>query len=44
MCIGPREALILNCPTEPYDAENPDEVRLDPHVNSIPYDWRRRDG
>ena len=44
MCISPEEALIVNCPTEAYNADDPDEVRLDPHVNSIPYDWSRRDG
>jgi dTDP-4-dehydrorhamnose 3,5-epimerase len=44
MCVGPEEALILNCPTEAYNAQDPDEIRLDPHENDIPYDWRRRDG
>jgi len=44
MCISPEEAFIVNCPTEPYNADDPDEVRLDPHVNSIPYDWSRKDG
>lgn len=44
MCVGPEEALIINCPTEAYNAREPDEVRLDPHENDIPYDWSRRDG
>lgn len=44
MCVGQEEALIINCPTEAYNAQDPDEVRLDPHENDIPYDWRRRDG
>jgi dTDP-4-dehydrorhamnose 3,5-epimerase len=44
MCISPEEAYMVNCPTEPYDPADPDEVRIDPHVNSIPYDWSRKDG
>ncbi len=44
MCISPEEAYMVNCPTEPYHPDEPDEVRLDPHVNSIPYDWSRKDG
>ena len=44
MCISPEEALIINFPTEAYNADDPDEVRVDPHVNSIPYDWSRKDG
>ena len=43
-CIGDTEAMILNCPTEPYNYENPDEYRVDPHDNDIPYDWADRDG
>jgi dTDP-4-dehydrorhamnose 3,5-epimerase len=44
MCVSPEEAVIVNVPTEPYDRENPDEQRLDPHDNDIPYDWTRKDG
>jgi len=22
----------------------PDELRIDPHNNNIPYDWKRKDG
>lgn len=44
MCVGPEEAVIVNVPTEPYDREHPDEQRLDPHDNPIPYEWRRKDG
>ncbi|MFC2141803.1 dTDP-4-dehydrorhamnose 3,5-epimerase family protein [Acidobacteriota bacterium] len=43
-CISREEAYMVNCPTEPYDPADPDEVRIDPHVNSIPYDWSRKDG
>ncbi len=42
--ISEREAIIINCPTEPYNRESPDELRVDPCDNDIPYDWRRRDG
>ncbi len=44
MCVSDEEAIMINIPTEPYDYENPDEQRLDPHKNDIPYDWRRKDG
>lgn len=44
MCVSPEEAIVVNAPTEVYDRENPDEFRLDPHENDIPYDWRRWDG
>ncbi|MCX7965015.1 MAG: dTDP-4-dehydrorhamnose 3,5-epimerase family protein [Syntrophorhabdaceae bacterium] len=43
-CISEEEALIINIPTEPYNRENPDEYRIDPHVNNIPYNWERKDG
>ena len=43
-CISEEEALIVNVPTEPYDRQNPDEFRLDPHENNIPYKWERKDG
>jgi len=44
MCVSPEEAIVVNTPTEPYDYDNPDEERLDPHGDEIPYDWKRRDG
>lgn len=44
MCVTQEEAVVINIPTEPYDYEHPDEQRLDPHENDIPYDWRRKDG
>jgi dTDP-4-dehydrorhamnose 3,5-epimerase len=44
MCVSHEEAIVVNIPTERYDHENPDEFRLDPHDNDIPYDWRRKDG
>ena len=44
MCISEEEAIVINVPTEVYDYENPDEQRLDPYQNDIPYDWKRKDG
>jgi dTDP-4-dehydrorhamnose 3,5-epimerase len=43
-CIGEHEAIIVNTPTEVYDYQNPDEYRVDPHNNDIPYKWGRKDG
>ncbi len=43
-CVSQEEAVIVNLPTEVYNYQEPDEVRLDPHDNDIPYDWRRKDG
>ena len=44
MCISEEEAVVVNIPTELYNYEIPDEHRLDPHQNDIPYDWKRKDG
>jgi dTDP-4-dehydrorhamnose 3,5-epimerase len=44
MCVSEEEAIVINVPTEVYDYEHPDEQRLDPYENDIPYDWRRKDG
>ena len=43
-CISEEEAMVINCPTEVYDYNEPDEFRVDPHDNEIPYDWGRKDG
>jgi dTDP-4-dehydrorhamnose 3,5-epimerase len=42
-CISPELALVVNVPTEPYDHDEPDEYRLEPH-GTLAYDWTRRDG
>jgi len=44
MCVSQEEAVIVNIPTEAYDQGTPDEQRLDPHDNKIPYVWKRKDG
>jgi dTDP-4-dehydrorhamnose 3,5-epimerase len=41
--LGTETARILNVPTHPYNHAEPDECRVDPHDNDIPYDWSRRD-
>lgn len=42
--IGTEETLVINVVTRPYNRLEPDEYRIDPHENDIPYDWSRRDG
>lgn len=44
MCVSLEESIVVNIPTEAYNYERPDEHRLDPHQNDIPYEWRRKDG
>jgi dTDP-4-dehydrorhamnose 3,5-epimerase len=41
--VGTETAMIINLPTHPYDHDAPDEHRVDPHDNDIPYDWGQRD-
>jgi len=41
--ISEYEAYVINIPTEVYNYEKPDEYRVDPYKNEIPYDWRRKD-
>jgi dTDP-4-dehydrorhamnose 3,5-epimerase len=43
-CTSELEALVINCPTESYNYTLPDEFRVDPHKNDIPYKWDRKDG
>ena len=43
-CVSETEALVINVPTEPFDYQNPDSVRVDPHSSDIPYSWERKDG
>ncbi len=38
-CIGQQEAIVINCPTEPYNYKDPDEYRLPFDTDQIPYDW-----
>jgi len=43
-CIGNGEAMVINIPTETYNYGAPDEYRLDPHNNDIPYSWQLKEG
>jgi dTDP-4-dehydrorhamnose 3,5-epimerase len=42
--IGNEPGMLVNCPSEVYRYEDPDEFRIDPHDNDIPYDWAGKDG
>lgn len=44
MCVGQNESYIVNMTSEMYDYAEPDEFRVHPHDNHIPYDWMRKDG
>jgi len=44
MCVSQEEAIVVNVPTKVYNPKDPDEHRLDPHKNDIPYRWSRKDG
>jgi len=37
--IGDGTAYFLNIPTLPYNRKEPDEYRLPPDTDKIPYDW-----
>ncbi len=42
--IGNEYAILANCATHPYNYQNPDEYRIDPFNNNIPYDWNIKQG
>jgi dTDP-4-dehydrorhamnose 3,5-epimerase len=42
--VSPGPAFLINTPTHPYNYGEPDEFRVHPHENDIPYDWDRKDG
>ena len=43
-CISETEAVIINIPTEPYNKKEPDEFRIHPYKNDIPYSWEIKEG
>ena len=43
-CISTEEAVVVNTPTDVYNYKDPDEFRVHPHDNDIPYEWDRQDG
>ena len=42
-CVSTEPSMVVNVTTEPYDYQQPDEYRLEPH-DTLPYDWTRKDG
>ncbi len=42
--IGDTEAIVINCPSEPYRHGEPDEYRVPPQSDEVPYSWDREDG
>jgi len=38
--LGIRPVLLVNFPTKLYDYKQPDEERLPPDTDTIPYDWK----
>lgn len=42
--VSPDPAFLVNTPTHTYNYKEPDEFRVHPHENDIPYDWSRKDG
>lgn len=41
--VGTETAIIINTPTHTYKYDDPDEFRVHPHDNDIPYEWSRKD-
>jgi dTDP-4-dehydrorhamnose 3,5-epimerase len=41
--VSQEMALIVNVPTELYNYDEPDEYRVPPHSDEVPYDWTRQD-
>jgi dTDP-4-dehydrorhamnose 3,5-epimerase len=41
---GAGEVFIINTVTAPYNPDDPDEYRIDPFDNDIPYDWSLKQG
>jgi len=42
--LGVKPVLLINFPTTLYDYEKPDEERLAPDTDKIPYDWKLTPG
>lgn len=42
--IGTEMSMILNIPSEHYVYGDPDEYRVPPHENDVPYDWGIKEG
>jgi dTDP-4-dehydrorhamnose 3,5-epimerase len=42
--LPPEGGYLINAPTHLYVYDSPDEYRVPPHDNDVPYDWARKDG
>jgi dTDP-4-dehydrorhamnose 3,5-epimerase len=42
MAVGTEMSYLINIPTEPYNREEPDELRRDAFDPSIPFEWQPR--
>jgi len=42
--VGGEPCYLLNIPNRVYDYDKPDEYRIDPWDNDIPYDWDLKEG
>lgn len=43
-CVSEQESVVVNCPTEAYDYNEPDEYRLPYDSPEIPYNWSLKHG
>jgi dTDP-4-dehydrorhamnose 3,5-epimerase len=43
-CMGNVEAMVLNVPNMPFNRAQPDEFRIDPFKNDIPFKWHAKKG
>jgi dTDP-4-dehydrorhamnose 3,5-epimerase len=43
-CVSDHEGVVVNVPDRPYQYSEPDEYRLPPDTDLIPYDWERKHG
>ncbi|KPJ53963.1 hypothetical protein AMJ39_02505 [candidate division TA06 bacterium DG_24] len=44
MALGNEPSILINIPSEPYDPEQPDELRRDPFDPEIGFEWRPQSG
>ena len=42
--VGDEEAMVMNVPDQPYNHDEPDELRVDPFDNDIPLKWHAKKG
>lgn len=42
--VGETEGMVMNLPNMPYSHEHPDEHRVDPFDNDIPFKWKATRG